>query len=231
MLKQTQVSRAIPYYRNFLEKFPTVQALAKGSVADVLALWQGLGYNRRALWLRQAAQKISDKHDAAVPKTLSELTSLPGIGQHTAGAILAYGYNIPAIFIETNIRKAIIHQFFTYKDKISDKEIEEKIRDCLDRQNPRRWYWAVVDYGAMLGRKKVITNNRSKHYSKQSRFEGSNRQLRAAIVRLALSKSIFSVTDCISTFPFTKQQITKNLEELTTEGFLIKKSSGYQIAR
>lgn len=231
MLQQTQVSRVIPYYRTFLEKYPTVQALAASPTRELLEVWQGLGYNRRALRLRQAAQIISRRHNGKVPKSAAELTSLPGIGQHTAGAILAYGYNLPAIFIETNIRKTIIYHFFPDQEKVSDKEIEEKVESCLDRRNPRLWYWAVVDYGAMLGRQKVIGNERSRHYAKQPRFEGSNRQLRAAIVRLSLSIPFFKAKDCVGELPFPAEQIEQNLEELTKEGFLQKKSDGYSVGQ
>jgi len=180
MLQQTQVGRVIPKYRAFLEKFPTAEILAAASLGDVLRAWQGLGYNRRAKFLWQAAQHIVAL--GYFPDNVAELTKLSGIGPNTAGAIVAYAFNKPAVFIETNIRTVYLSHFFAHKSGIADKAIIEYVEATLDKSSPRKFYWALMDYGTHL----KITGNlnmASKHYVKQSKFEGSRRQIRGQVIR------------------------------------------------
>ena len=183
MLQQTQVSRVIPKFEQFIATFPDEKALAGSSLADVLVLWQGLGYNRRAKYLWEAARMIVDEYAGQFPQTTYELLKLPGVGRNTAGALLAYVYNQPSIFIETNIRTVYIHHFFAEQDTIGDSEITTRLTETLDQSNPRRFYWALMDYGAHLKSQGVKTNARSKHYKKQSKLEGSVRQVRGQILR------------------------------------------------
>lgn len=91
MLQQTQVNRVIPKYEHFLQAFPTVKRLAAAPLSEVLTLWSGLGYNRRAKFLWQLAQRVVDDYKGTFPRELSSLVALPGIGPNTAGAVLAYG--------------------------------------------------------------------------------------------------------------------------------------------
>src|SRR6185312_9536719 len=188
MLQQTQVERVIPKYKSFLKKFPTARALAKATNKDVLLEWQGLGYNRRALALKRAAEAVVSDFGGKFPQTLEELLTLPGVGRATAGDLLAFAFNKPAIVIETNIRTVFIHHFLRDKKNIPDKQILELIEKTLDKKRPREWYYALMDYGAHL--KKTLGNNatRSKHYKKQSTFKGSNRELRSHILKLILAK-------------------------------------------
>jgi A/G-specific adenine glycosylase len=184
MLQQTQTSRVAKKYPEFLRTFPTVKALADASLADVLAVWQGMGYNRRARYLREAAQKIIREHKGRVPKTEVGLSALPGIGHYTANAILAFAHNEPRIFIETNIRRVFIHYFFGDRREVNDKEILLLVEATLDTKNPREWYYALMDYGAQLPKlARKNSNIQSKHYAKQSKFKGSLRELRGKIVR------------------------------------------------
>lgn len=187
MLQQTQVSRVIPKYAEFLTLFPNMQTLAAAPLASVLAVWNGLGYNRRAKFLWQAAQAIVQVHNGRVPAVPHELIELPGIGKNTAGAILAYAYNQPVTFIETNVRTVYIHHFFVDETDVSDALILELAQATLDLEHPREWYWALMDYGTHL--KKTIGNmaRSSKSYARQSAFEGSLRQVRGAVIR-ALTK-------------------------------------------
>lgn len=120
MLQQTQVPRVLPKFTEFLTKFPTGQELAEASLGEVLAAWSGLGYNRRAKFLWQAAQKVVRDFGGELPHTFEALESLPGIGKNTAGAVAAYAYNQPAIFLETNIRTIFIHHFFRDADLVPD---------------------------------------------------------------------------------------------------------------
>lgn len=184
MLQQTQVSRVLEKYPEFLKIFPTVNALAKAPLSDVLRTWQGMGYNRRAKYLHDAARTIVHEHKGRVPKTEQELLSLPGIGRYTANAVLAFAHNEPRVMIETNIRRVYIHQFFENKNDVSDKNILSLVEATLDTKNSREWYYALMDYGSLLPKiTKVNSNIQSKHYTKQSTFKGSLRELRGKIIR------------------------------------------------
>jgi A/G-specific adenine glycosylase len=183
MLQQTQVNRVIDKYQEFIACFPTSSILATAPLQDVLTVWQGLGYNRRGRFLRDAAVIITNRHHAQVPNTITDLVALPGIGPNTATAILVYAHNQPLAFIETNIRSVYLHHFFPGSDSVSDKEILRLVEQTMDQSNPREWYWALMDYGTYLKKTHGNPNLRSRHYAKQSRFEGSVRQVRGEILR------------------------------------------------
>ena len=183
MLQQTQVSRVIPKYENFLTDFPTVSSLAASPLGAVLTAWSGLGYNRRAKFLHQAAQRIVDEHGGQLPKTVTELRQLPGVGANTAGAIVAYAYDAPVIFIETNIRQVFIDHFFADQELVDDRQILALVEATLPASDYRVWYWALMDYGSHL---KQISGNaarRSASYSRQTTFQGSLRQLRGQVIK------------------------------------------------
>lgn len=187
MLQQTQTGRVRGKYEGFLSLFPDISTLAGARVADVLRAWQGLGYNRRALFLKRTSEIIMREYSGRVPRNEEVLKKFPGIGVGTAGAICAFAFNIPSVFIETNIRRVYIREFFGSKKEVSDKEILEYIKITVDRKNPRGWYYALMDYGVFLGKEKTKNpNTKSKHYKKQSRFSGSERQLRGKILKTVL---------------------------------------------
>ena len=188
MLQQTQVSRVIPKYNVFLRRFPDVHELARVELGEVLRAWSGLGYNRRAKYLHQAAKALAQQ--SGFPTTEEELTALPGVGPNTAGAILTYAYNQPALFIETNIRTVYIHHFFHNEQGIADSTIRRYLEKTLDSEQPREWYWALMDYGSYLKREVGNLNMLSKDYTKQSKFEGSRRQIRGQILRLLGERSL-----------------------------------------
>ena len=183
MLQQTQVPRVIPKFEAFIEKFPDEKSLARESLSDVLKMWQGLGYNRRARYLHDAAKMIVREFDGAFPDNEADLLKLPGVGKNTAGAIVAYAFNKPAIFVETNVRTVYIHHFFADDFDISDKQIAEKLEATIDRANPRRFYQNLMDYGTYLKNNGIKNNARSKHYKKQSVLKGSLREMRGEIIR------------------------------------------------
>ncbi len=184
MLQQTQVSRVVPKFTAFLSVFPNVTTLAAAPLGAVLAEWSGLGYNRRAKFLWQAAQTIMQDYAGGLPKTAEQLVHLPGIGPNTAGAILAYAFNQPALFIETNIRSVFIHHFFSGQDAVRDAEITSKLAAMLAAEpDPRTFYWAVMDYGTYLKQTVGNTARLSAAYTRQSKFAGSRRQVRGAILR------------------------------------------------
>jgi A/G-specific adenine glycosylase len=184
MLQQTQIARVLEKYPQFLKVFPNVRSLADVPLSRVLSVWQGMGYNRRARFLRDTAQKIMREHNGRVPKTEEGLRALPGIGHYTANAILTFAHNEPRVFIETNIRRVFIHHFFKDKQNVSDREVLPLVEATVDPKNPREWYYALMDYGAHLPKiARKNPNTQSKHYVRQSAFKGSVRELRGKIVR------------------------------------------------
>lgn len=185
MLQQTQVERVVPKFLEFTKQFPDFPALAKAPLSDVLIAWQGLGYNRRAKYLHLLAKAVVEL--GVLPDSVEELVKLPGIGKNTAGAILAYAFNQPVVYIETNIRTVYLHHFFADRFDVDDKELLPIIERTLDRNEPRAWYSALMDYGSFLKKQGYGRNNASKHYRKQSKFEGSVREMRGAILRALAS--------------------------------------------
>jgi len=183
MLQQTQVDRVIPKFEMFISRFPDEKSLAAAPLSDVLTLWNGLGYNRRAKFLHDAAKKIASEYHGVFPYTKENLLSLPGVGPNTAGAILAYAFNQPVLFIETNVRTVYFHHFFSDGEKVSDSELAKLVAKTLDAQRPREFYWALMDYGSWLKRQGVGRISQSKHYKKQSALKGSVREVRGQIIR------------------------------------------------
>ncbi len=232
MLQQTQVPRVALYYPKFLKAFPDWRTLAGAPLKKILSIWQGLGYNRRPLYLQKMAREIVRKHHGRLPRSADELAKLPGIGEATAGAIIAYAYNLPSLFIETNIRRTFIHWFFKKRKMIHDREILPLLEQTLDRKNPREWYWALTDYGATLGRNpsKISPNpnRKSKHYFKQSRFEGSRRQIRGQILRLLLHSPL-TLGKLSHKTGKSKIELKGILLQLSREGFIEKCGDTYHI--
>ena len=188
MLQQTQVSRVLPKYKEFLQAFPNPKALAASNDAKLLKIWSGLGYWRRARFLKEACKKIEIDFNGKFPESTQRLRTLPGIGPYTAGAIscFAFGNNEP--FIDTNIRRVYLHFFFQDKTDIPDSEIMPLAQKAIANQDPREWHWALFDYGAMVLKDKKI-NRKSRHYNKQSKFTGSFRSYRAKLLRHVLAQS------------------------------------------
>jgi A/G-specific adenine glycosylase len=229
MLQQTQVSRVESKYKSFLKKFPTIHALAQAKLRDVLFEWQGLGYNRRAIYLKKCAEKIEEDFHGKFPKDFKILQTLPGIGPATAGDIMAFAWNIPIVVIETNIRSVFIHFFFKSKNKVNDKEITPLIEQTLNTKNPREWYYALFDYGVYL-KKTSNPSSRSAHHVKQSKFIGSYRQKRAQVVKIFLKKSPQTKNRIQKTVLYKPRVLSKILSDLSREGFIKKiKGNTYNI--
>ena len=207
MLQQTQVGRVIPKYNAFLKVFPTLSAVAHASLADVLTLWQGLGYNRRAKYLFELAHVVKNTHDGIIPSSIDQLRALPGIGYATACAIMVYAWNKQCVFVETNIRTVFLYHFFSNKTDVADTEILKVVTQTLYKKNPRIWYLALMDYGNMLKKEKKISNVHSKHFAKQSRFEGSDRQLRGKILTLLVKNKKIRFTHLHTIFHEDKKRI------------------------
>ena len=165
----------------------TVVLTSLWSDRDVLTAWQGLGYNRRALYLKRAAEVVMNEYKGKLPSDPATLVKLPGIGAYTAGAVCAFAFNEPVVFIDTNVRRVFIYHFFIDREGVSDVELVPLVEATLDKENAREWYSALMDYGSMLGAEEENANKRSAHYVKQSKFEGSLRQVRGKIVKYVTS--------------------------------------------
>lgn len=189
MLQQTQVKRVLSYWPRFLKAFPSVDALAAAATSDVLELWQGLGYNRRALLLKRCADECAHAHKGKLPDTAAELAKLPGIGPATAAGVMAFAYDRPALYLETNVRTVFLHELFPGKDGVKDAEIAPLVQLSCPKEGVRTWYYALLDYGAHLKATVPNPSRRSAHHMRQSAFEGSRRQKRAELVRIVLASA------------------------------------------
>lgn len=183
MLQQTQVSRVLSRWERFLRHFPTVDALASASSADVVEEWQGLGYNRRALALKRAADICSAEYAGRMPEGVDKLVKLPGIGDATAAGIMAFSRDVPCLYLETNVRAVFIHCFFRDAERVTDKELRPLVERACPAEDVRGWYYALLDVGARLKKDHKNPTRRAAAYTRQSKFEGSRRQKRAWLVR------------------------------------------------
>jgi A/G-specific adenine glycosylase len=229
MLQQTQVERVIEKYKEFLAAFPDFPSLAKAPLAKLLRIWSGMGYNRRALSLKSLSQKVVEEHQGRLPSDQEKLLALPGIGKYTTGAITAFAFNKPVVFMDTNIRRVYIHEFFHDREEIHDDEIMPLLEQTMDAGNPRKWYNALMDYGAMLKREQVNPNRRSAHYAKQSPFENSNRQVRGSILKLLVKDAPLTRSQIVTKTGMDPERVARNLVQLVDEGFIIKKGRTYLI--
>lgn len=228
MLQQTQVSRVIPKHQAFLNAFPTLESLAASSLPTVLGMWSGLGYNRRAKYLLEATKVIAAEHAGAFPVRKEQLVTLPGIGPNTAAAILVYSFNQPLVFIETNIRSVYLHHFFSGESAVSDRQLMPLIEQTLPMDTPREWYWALMDYGTYLKTTQPNPSRASRHHSKQSRFEGSRRQIRGLVLKQLLRGS---ATEKALHELVADSRLEEVLNQLAKEGLITKKHRTYHLGK
>ena len=220
MLQQTQVERVKTKYPEFIAAFPDFPSLARAPLGDILCVWQGMGYNRRAKLMKAAAERIVNEFGGNIPRDVSTLRTLPGLGPATAASVAAFAYNTPVVFVETNIRRVFIHFFFGEREDVADAEILPLVERSLDWINPREWYYALMDYGAMLKKKVKNPNLRSTAYKRQSTFEGSSRQVRGKILRLLLEGGPTDRDTIIRGVADEKGRTGTIIGELIAEGFL-----------
>lgn len=238
MLQQTQTTRVDGRWQRWLERFPTPVALAAAEPADVLEEWQGLGYNRRALALHRAAQAVAAL-GGELPAETAALEALPGVGPATAAGIRAFAFDLPSVYLETNVRTVLLHELFPGEERVSDRTLVPILRatcppDASDpADDPRTWYYALLDYGAYLKRTVPNPSRRSAGHARQSRFEGSHRQKRAELLRALLAhrgeprgvglkticEELASVEEKAGRRPISASEVEALLGELSREGF------------
>lgn len=230
MLQQTQASRVAQKFDDFISAFPDFKALAYAPFPEVLKLWKGLGYNRRALALHKTAQIIARDFNHELPKDAHVLETFPGIGRATARSIIAFAFNIPSVFIETNIRTVFIAAFFPDRIDVHDRELIPLVALTLDKEAAREWYYALMDYGVML--KKTVGNKsrQSVHYNRQSPFAGSDRELRGMILQILLENQKLKREKLIKLLGKDQSRIERMIVNLCSEGLVSEQANLLSIA-
>ncbi|MBE6464126.1 MAG: adenine glycosylase [Eggerthellaceae bacterium] len=229
MLQQTQVSRALGRWERFMKRFPTVESLANAQMGEVLEEWQGLGYNRRALSLKRACETCMSDMGGTLPHTAKELQALPGIGPSTAAGVVAFAYNKPAVYLDTNVRAVFIHELFPDRDQVKDRELIPLVEDTCPNTDPRTWYYALLDYGVVLKSQGANPSRRSAQYARQSSFQGSHRQKRAEVLRIVLGNPGIAYDELKARLDLfeeksgrgvcTDEEFDSIIEDLINEGF------------
>lgn len=228
MLQQTQTSRVERRYPEFLKKFPTVQKLARAPQGQVLAMWEGMGYYRRARNLRQAAIALCERFAGEVPEDTESLRSLPGIGEYTAAAVRAFAFNKPSSMIETNIRAVYLYAWYPNRVGITDRELLERIEATMDRKRCRDWFYALMDFGVELKKARPRIHERGKHHVKQSAFEGSDRQLAARVLKAVVAaKSPIPISALDVGAYADPSRVAKAIERLARDKLVVKTRRGY----
>ena len=216
MLQQTQITRVLPKYDAWIERWPDWRSLAKAGNRELLAMWSGLGYNRRALYLGQLAKTIVRNYDGHLPDDEAILRKLPGIGPYTARAILIFAFNRPIVTIDTNIRRVIIHEL-DLPPSISTRDLEDIARQLLPPRRSRDWHYALMDYSSVALPRRLPT---VPPVSKQSRFEGSLRQIRGEIVRQLTKKKSVRVSTIARRLSRSDSDVLAAAEALAREGVI-----------
>lgn len=224
MLQQTQVPRVIEKYQEFLALFPTVHVLAHASLSEVLRVWSGLGYNRRGKYLHDSAKVIANEFNGSVHDATKE-KKLPGMGPYTRAAVRVFAFDEPHTLLETNVRAAFIHHFFADQESVSDKALIPVMEEAAADQDPREWHWALMDYGTHLKKLHKNPARKSTSYVRQSKFEGSLRQVRGEILRQLHGgpRNYFAV-------PFESSRVKEALSTLEKDQLVVHEGGEWRIA-
>ena len=230
MLQQTQVERVERKYLEFIAAFPDFRALARAPLRKILRVWQGLGYNRRALAVKRLAVRVVREWGGKLPSRIEDLQTLPGIGPATASAIAAFAFDMPVIFIETNVRTVFIHLFFRARRAVRDEEILSLVGKTLDTAHPRKWYNALMDYGAMLKATYENPSRRSARYRKQTSFKGSDRQIRGMILKACIGRQSLSARELVAQLSVETRRVRRNIRQLVKDGLIKEREGRFGIA-
>lgn len=229
MLQQTQVPRVTEKFPAFMAVFPTFRALAASPLRDVLSAWQGMGYNRRAMYLKRSAERIMAEYDGKLPRDIGALEGLPGIGPATARSIAAFAWNSPEVFIETNIRSVFLHHFFPGRSGVADSVLMPFVERALDKERPREWYWALMDYGTKLKRETGNASRRAKGYAKAKPFKGSDREVRGKIVKFLAGGKSGSLAAIAKSAGMPITRVKGSLDALMREGMVRRRGKSFVI--
>jgi len=194
MLQQTQVDRVIPKYLAFLDRFPSLKDLATASIADVLRQWQGLGYNRRALNLKRAAEATVRDHGGRLPGTVHDLETLPGIGKYTAHAVASFAFGLQVPVVDTNVRRVLSN--FVGRE-LTDRETWKLAERLLPEGRAADWNQALMDYGALVKR---ATPRRSGKPTEP--FASTNRFWRGRIVDALRAHHSLALSELLEALPY-----------------------------
>lgn len=234
MLQQTQVSRVVGKYFEFLHIFPDIPSLAHASTADVIRIWKGLGYNRRALYLKRAAEVVWASYGGIFPQSEDELQTIPGIGKYTARAVLVFAFQKDIALVDTNIRKIITRFFY---DGIPQKEsvIEQKASELLPIGKSWEWHQALMDYGALeLSKQKEKRVDGKRKATAHIPFRETNRFLRGRILDLIREKSMkesMLQKVIFKNHGNEKEKIRMAVSDLVREGLLIQTDGKVSLPR
>jgi len=185
MLQQTQVNRVVDKYNIFVSKYRNLESLAKSKKVDLLKLWQGLGYNRRALWLKDAAIEILKM--GRFPSEKEELIKLKGVGEYTSRAIPIFAFNKDYAAVDTNIKKILLSENFIHRDD-GEQEIQRLADKLMPKGSSRDYHNAMMDLGSSEKYKNTIHINRTKI----KKFKNSNRQVRGKIISILVNNPILN---------------------------------------
>lgn len=236
MLQQTQTQRVSVKLPEFLERFPNFAVLAHTETQPLFQAWVGLGYNRRALALRSTAQVIQEQFQGVLPDDPVVLETFSGIGPATAASIAAFAYNRPTIFIETNIRAVFLHTFFHGQRDVPDAQLLPLVQATLNTDKPRHWYYALMDYGVYIKKTYPNPSRASRHHTKQSKFEGSARQIRGGAVRILSELMPGAVCPDLAEqlkvkFGGSLERIELILDKMCEQKLIIQTERGYSFFR
>jgi A/G-specific adenine glycosylase len=230
MLQQTQVPRVAVKYPAFVERFPDFATLAAAPLPVVLEEWQGMGYNRRALQLKRAAEEVMERQGGHLPADLEAIDALPGIGHATAAAVMAMAFRVPVAYIETNVRAVMLHFFFQDDAEVPDRDVMPLVEATLDRRDPRQWYYALMDYGTWLKKREVNPSRRSRHHAVQAPFGGSMREVRGKVLRALVAEGGRTSEELAGETGLPEERVAEALAAYEREGFVVREQGRWTLS-
>jgi A/G-specific adenine glycosylase len=237
MLQQTQASRVVPMFESFVSRFPTIGSLAAAPKGVVLRAWSGLGYNRRAVALSDAARIVMAAHDGTIPDDPASLIRLPGVGPYTAAAVASIGFGLPVAAIDTNTRRVVSRAILGLQPAVArSRDVNAAARRWLDRSAPGRWNQAVMDLGREVCRPlprcevcplssgcrfPSVPRRAAQRTSRRQAFAGSSRQVRGAILRALVGRSPATLASLVRTTGFDREPVAVAIRALHRDGLVV----------